>query len=166
MQISATSQLAAPVKAAPATRKRAIARTDDAHEAQRSGRRHVQRDLKHLVRDIRHQVKDEIKDLRASGAAGSDEKIEAVRAAYHDFRDQVQAVFHDAGRGRSFDASTVPDGLGQAMAAFTEALRALNGTTSDPADPVVDDTDPTVDPAKLPAPELAMPAGSLLDLTA
>lgn len=156
MQISATSQLPAPVKAAPATGEREIARTDDAHEARRSGRRHVQRDLKHLVRDIRHQVKDEIKDLRASGLEGSDEKIGAVRAAYHDFRDQVQAVFHDAGQGRAFDTAAVPDGLGQAMAAFTAALRALNGTA--------DDADPVVDPAKLPAPEVALPTGSLLNM--
>lgn len=89
-----------------------------------------------------------------------------MRAAYHDFRDQVQAVFHDAGQGRSFDASTVSGGLGQAMAAFTEALRALNGTTGGPADPVVDDTAPAADPAKLPSLELALPAGSLLALTA
>lgn len=168
MQISAISQPA--VTAAPAARTRPAAAAPDTAEARRPGRAHIQRDLKHLVRDIRHQVRDELQDLRAQGEDDGG-KSEAVRSAFHDFRDQVQAVFHDAGRGGAFDAAAVPDGLAAAMAAFTAALRELNGTPAEEAVAPVEDPaeDPAVaapTPDKLPEAALDLPSGSLLDVTA
>lgn len=160
MQISAINR--PDVTAAPAARTHPAAVAPDAGETRRPGRAHVQRDLKHLVRDIRHQVRDELQDLRAQGEDDGG-KGEAVRSAFHEFRDQVQSVFHDAGKGGGFDASAVPDGLAAAMAAFTAALRELNGTPAeDPAgaDPV------TLPDGKLPDPALDLPAGALLDVTA
>ena len=182
MQISATTtQLDAAAKAAP--RPAPAPRTEETVEvARRPGRRHIQRDLKHLVRDVRHQVRDELQELQAQG--GDEEKIAAVRDAFHDFRDQVQAAFKDAGRGGRFDAGAVPEGLSAAMVSFTEALRALNGPEEDepaapadgvgeaPAAPVAEDGQtaapaPVVDePLRLPAPEITGPAGNLLDVTA
>ncbi|MFO7608871.1 MAG: hypothetical protein R6X35_06700 [Candidatus Krumholzibacteriia bacterium] len=160
MQISAISQPA--VTAAPAARTRPAAAAPDAGEVRRPGRSHLQRDLKHLVRDVRHQVKAELQELRASGE--DDGKSTAVRAAFHEFRDQVQAVFHTAGKGGDFDAATVPAGLGEAMAAFTAALRELNGTPAE--DPAVAAPTPEQAPGKLPDAMLDLPSGSLLDVVA
>ncbi len=150
MKISDTSQSAVPTTQAQAARPRPAAADGEAAAVQRPGRSHIQRDLKHLVRDIRHQVKDEVRELRTAG--GSEEQIEAVREAFHDFRDQVQAAFGDAGRGGAFDATAVPEGLRRAMADFTAVLRELNGSAAGPG--------------KLPVPELDLPAGSLVDVTA
>lgn len=163
MQISAISQPAREAAPAPRTRPEAPAETP---EARRPGRRHIQRDLKHLVRDVRHQVRQELHELRASGA-DSEGKIEAVRTAFHEFRDQVQAVFHDAGRGGAFEASAVPAGLGAAMAAFTAALRELNGTPAGEPDAPAGDPAPVApEPGKLPDAVLDLPNGSLLDVVA
>ena len=120
-----------------------------------AGRSHIQRDLIHLVREVRHEVKAEIKELRASGE-GDPEMIAAVRSAYAEFRDQVQAAFKDAGRGGAFDAAAVPEGVRQAMISFTEKLRALNGTPEIPM--------PAPTPVAGPFPELDVPAGTLLDV--
>lgn len=128
------------------------------------GRSHIQRDLKHLVRDVRHQVKAEIKELRAGGDEDAD-KTAAVRTAYAEFRDEVQGAFKDAGRGGSFDATAVPEGLRQAMISFTDKLHALNGTVESPL-PTIPVDSPAKDPTdtSLTAPNVA--PGTLLDLTA
>lgn len=163
MQISAISQPA--LEAAPTPRARPEA-TEATQQARRPGRSHIQRDLKHLVRDVRHQVRQELHELRASGA-DSEGKIEAVRAAFHEFRDQVQAAFRGAGRGGAFDASAVPAGLGAAMAAFTAALRELNGTPAEDPEAGAGDPAPVApDPDKLPDAVLDLPNGSLLDVVA
>jgi hypothetical protein len=127
------------------------------HRRPRHGRRHVQRAARHLLRDIRHDIRSEIKELHAGGDR---EKIEAVKGAYHDFRDEVRNVLKGAGRGRHFDREAVVQGLGAAMAAFTAALRELNGTTEEPPA----DTPPS--PEKNPTPDVAMPPGALLDIGA
>lgn len=119
-----------------------------------AGRSHLQRDLKHLVRDVRHEVQAETKQLRAAG--GSQEQIAAVRSATFDFRDGVQAVSRDAGRGPAFDPANVSASLSQAVVAFTDALRVINGAAG--GEPPVG-----VDPP-LPAEDLA--AGSVLDVMA
>lgn len=127
------------------------------------GRSHIQRDLKHLVRDVRQEVKAEVKELRAAGE-GSEAKIASVRSAYFDFRDQVQSAFQDAGRGSSFDAAAVPEALRQAMIAFTETLKGVNGTTDAPVETPVET--PTTDRGATDLPALSLEPGTLFDVTA
>jgi len=130
--------------------------------ARKPGRSHIQRDLKHLVRDIRHEVKDEIKSLRASGEDGAEDKIAAVKDAFHDFRDDVQGAFHDAGKGGSFTASAVPEGLRLAMTSFTGNLRLINGPIAEEGT-----KEPATDPTEDLAPELqVLDPGTLLNVTA
>lgn len=128
------------------------------------GRSHIQRDLKHVVRDVRHQVKSEIKELRA-GSDEDAEKTAAVRVAYAEFRDEVQSAFNDAGRGGSFDAAAVPEGLRQAMISFTDKLRTLNGTVESPL-PTMPVDDPAKDPTDTSLTALNIAPGTLLDVTA
>ena len=128
------------------------------------GRSHIQRDLKHLVRDVRHEVKAEIKELRAGGEENA-EKIAAVRTAYAEFRDEVQGAFKDAGRGGSFEAAAVPEGLRQAMISFTDKLRTLNGTVESPL-PTMPVDDPAKDPTDTSLSALDIPPGTLLDVSA
>lgn len=131
-----------------------------------TGRSHIQRDLKHLVRDVRHDVKSEVKELRAAGDDASLQKAADVRDAYFSFRDQVQDAFTGAGRGGSFDAAAVPEGLRLALVDFTARLAALNGTATDGAggaDGAGKDA-ATTDPAPLPVEDL--PAGSLFEIRA
>lgn len=118
-----------------------------------SGRAHIQRDLKHLVRDVRHDVKSELKELRAAGDEASLQKAADVRDAYFAFRDQVQGAFTGAGRGGSFDAASVPEGLRLAMVDFTARLAALNGTAREDVDTVVKDP-AAEDAAPLPVEDL------------
>jgi hypothetical protein len=147
---------------------------DDGRHVQGRGRGHrrhgfMQRAAHHLLRDVRHEMRDEVKELRE---AGDDEKADAVKAAYGEFKDDIRGVFENVGRGPDFDRAAVVAGLGQAMADFTAALRALNGTEEEEA-PVeaatVDETVPAVpapadDGTKTPTPDL--PAGTLLDVGA
>ncbi len=133
------------------------------------GRSHIQRDLKHLVRDVRHEVKAEIKELRAGGEGQTanieSAKIDAVRTAYAEFRDEVQGAFKDAGQGGAFDAAAVPEGLRQAMISFTDKLRALNGPDESPL-PTLPVDGPVKDPTDTTLPALGLPPGTLLDTTA
>ncbi len=128
------------------------------------GRSHIQRDLKHLVRDVRHEVKAEIKELRAGGE-GDAAKIDAVRTAYAEFRDEVQSTFKDAGQGGAFDAAAVPEGLRQAMISFTDKLRALNGPVESPL-PTLPVDGPVKDPTDTSLPAVDIPPGTLLDVSA
>jgi len=128
--------------------------------ATQPGRRHIQRDLKHLSRIIRHQVKNEIKELRAAGDA-SQEKIQAVRELNRAFHQDLQDLFHAAGRGSGFDTTTIAEGLRQAMIDFTAALRELNGSAVEVED---QQTDSLVVDESLAAGENQAP-GALLDVT-
>lgn len=69
-------------------------------------------------------------------ATGRTDRIADVREATFDFRDQVQAAFLGAGSGASFDATVVPEGLRQALVAYTDALRALSDAALDPGEQV------------------------------
>ena len=131
------------------------------------GRRFVQQGAHHLLRDIRHQMKDEIAELRETD---DQEKIDAVKSAYQDFRTEVKTVVESAGRGNGFDRGLVAEGLGNAMAAFTTALRELNGTAEDTAvipEPVIPDPGGTKLPVVPEAPTVAegLPTGALLDMS-
>ncbi len=85
----------------------------------------------------------------------------------------MRSAFKDAGRGHDFHGGSIPDGLAQAMASFTAALRAINGTEAPvetpAARPVADApaaSEPTGDTAKLPTPAVTGPTGNLLDISA
>lgn len=129
-----------------------------------AGRAHIQRDLKHLVRDVRHDVKSELKELRAAGDEASLQKAADVRDAYFSFRDQVQDAFTGAGRGGSFDAASVPEGLRTALLDFTARLAALNGPADDGLDGAVGKDPAAVD--ETPVPSAEAPAGTLFELLA
>lgn len=141
MEIDATMQIGPPVRSGRTDGAGPAATRTDAID--RPGRRHVQRGLRHMLRDVGHLIRAELAELRAAGD-GDRETIATVRSAFHAFRDQVQAAYHDAGGGGSFDREALQEGLREAMVAFTEVLRGLNGADGEP---------PAVVPAPAPAPD-------------
>lgn len=145
---------------APAEGKRGCACQEErvrSHDGQgrRHGRRHVQRAARHLLRDIRHDMRGELKELRETGDT---EKVKAVKSAYRDFRSGVKDVF------KSHDRGAFAEGLSTAMAAFTEALREINGAGDEVETQPAPVVDPVVKDEKTPATVDEMPVGTLLDV--
>jgi len=132
----------APTPTKPSDETTAAARNEHAHRRHGHGRRHVQRELHQLDRVIRQAVKDAVKTNDVVDA----ETRDAIRGMAKAFRADLQATFHEAGRGHDFVAAGLLTGVADAAASFAEALRGL--VPAPEATPAA--TPPADEPATIP----------------
>jgi hypothetical protein len=118
----------------------------------RPSRRHVQRNLHHLDRVVRHAIKDALHEARDAGTLDR-EAVKSYREASRSFGDDLQAVFHEAGRGSQFDHQAILEGVSKALAQLAETLRELNGPVDEARTPVAHPAEPVEPPVEsLPTP--------------
>ena len=87
-----------------------------------------------------------IKDAVREAGDLDHETVTAIRDLAKDFRTSLQDTFLAAGRGHDFDHSVILSGVGDAIVAMTDGLRALRGAE--------DPTPPKELPVVVPPPEV------------
>lgn len=144
----ATTKSTAPVAATTTddvADGRHVARTHGKRGCCQPGRAHVAQTLHQLDRQVRHAIKDALRDMDELPEEGRQELIDLAK----DFRQQLQTVFHDAGRGHEFDRDAVAEKVRVALQDLLTGLDALRAkyatteetpgeapTTTKPTDPV------------------------------
>lgn len=149
MQISLRISTGAAATETPATPAPAPA-VEEGHEG-RHGRAHVAQSLRQLARAVRHELRAIVRDNPDMDPAVRDE----LRQIGKQFRDDLRAAFHDAGRGHDFDPSRLLSGVQEALLGLADRLGALIGEEEVPPTELAPpaETPPPADEPALPAQE-------------